>query len=74
MASALAALMIVETWRLKEVARMVRSEMLKARVCNRIHDRGYAAGRREGAEFVQQQQADGTRGARRFVHRPVYRT
>ena len=31
-ASAPAALMIVETWRLKEAARMVLSEMLKARV------------------------------------------
>ena len=39
-AAALAALMIVETWRLKEVARMVLSEMLKARVYNRIHDNG----------------------------------
>ena len=45
-ASALAALMIVETWRLKEVARMVLSEILKARVYSRIHE-GYAAGRRE---------------------------
>ena len=39
-ASALVALMIVETWRLKEVARMVLSEILKARGYNRIHDRG----------------------------------
>ena len=38
--SALAALVIVQTWRLKEVACMVLSEMLKARAYNRIHDKG----------------------------------
>ena len=67
---ALAALMIVETWRLKEVARMVLSEMLKARVYNRILDKGYAAGRSEsrseGVEFVQQQWAEWNR--RRMEH------
>ena len=65
-ASALAALLIVETWRLKEVARRVLSEMLKARAYNRIHDKGHAAGRSEGrgegAEFVQQQWAAWNRG------------
>ena len=69
-ASALATLMIVETWRLKEVARTVFSEMLKARVYNRIHDKGYVAGRSEGrsegAEFVQQQLAEWNR--RRMEH------
>ena len=64
--AALAALMIVDTWRLKEVARRVLSEILKARVYNRIHDKGNAAGRSEGAEFVQQQRAEWNR--RRMEH------
>ena len=37
-ASPLAALMNVKMWRFKEVARMALSEMLQARVHNRIHD------------------------------------
>ena len=59
--SALVALMIVDARRFKEVARMVLSEMFKARVDNRIHDKRYAAGRSEGAEFIQQQWAEWNR-------------